>query len=247
MKTSYEPQAPAFILIQIRKINQQIETAAKLKMNNTVSRKFAQRRFLENQLLSMVGEKEFNELLKEEKQLQSFAKSCGLNFYGIKKEEESVNMKEIIKDRHIAQGDLVFINHITKPTKTGWWRKLRIGEAKNNVVMYVLEKPMHKDYNFETELINCHTENGLCVMAPKTLTEGIDGYKPKYEILAYVRGYDAVNLVKENYDLGSKIFTCLFEDEQNVIVTKKFLELRKHYAAKEERCSEMESLAKLLK
>lgn len=128
-----------------------------------------------------------------------------------------------IKEKDIAIGDLVFIYHHEKPTKSGWWRKVLY---KNEDIYYALEKPLHKDFNFDIESKICHIEKGLCVMVQDTLSFGIDR-KNEYEVMAIVKGLDSILLTNNNYDI-----TMINTDEtknQDIIITARFIELQKWY------------------
>lgn len=128
-----------------------------------------------------------------------------------------------IKEEDISIGDLVFIFHHEKPTKSGWWRKIIY---KNNDIYYALEKPLHKDFNFEIESKKCHTEKGLCVMTKNTLDFGINK-KDEYEIMVIVKGLDSILLIQNNYDIS--MINTDSNVNKDVIVTSNFIELQKLY------------------
>jgi hypothetical protein len=155
-------------------------------------------------------------------------------------------IKDNIRESSIAQGDLVFIYHKTKPSKTGWWRKIREGSTDNKTIYYILEKPMHKDFDIKYEIETTHTENGFCVMTDKTLKEG-EHYK--YEILADIRGSHNILLSSNGYKLNDNMFlqkSIIPEDKDNVIVTNKFIELIKLYKPQKKKISEIENLVENL-
>ena len=145
-------------------------------------------------------------------------------------------IKDEIRESKVNQGDLVFIYHKTKPYKTGWWRKIREGSTKNDLIYYILEKPMHKDFNIENEINSAsHTELGLCVMKNSTIrycaANGID----KYEIMADIKGVHSVFLSTRGYHLADVLYKSNYdidEDKDNVIITKRFKKLIDLYLPK---------------
>jgi hypothetical protein len=99
-----------------------------------------------------------------------------------------------IEPGEIHQGDLAFIVHKTKPTKTGWWRKVRmknvVGEKNTNIaVEYVLEKAMHKNFRPE-DFENSRQEDGIFIMGNGSLCS--DQYSDNYEILFQAKGVASV-------------------------------------------------------
>lgn len=130
-------------------------------------------------------------------------------------------MLERIKEKSIAQGDLVLIINNVRPKKSGFWRKIREGKSGDKNIYYILEKPLHKNFNIEDEeLKKTHIENGLFVM--KSSTVSFDSCK--YNILLDIRGTDAVDLVINNYDLNS-----INLKSHNVEYTSDFVEFMKFY------------------
>lgn len=141
-----------------------------------------------------------------------------------------------IKDSAISQGDLVLIIHNTKPLKSGFWRKLREGDAGNNTIFYVLEKPLHKNFDMKaSELSSSRTEKGFFVMKDTTVK---NDYDKKYNIIADVRGTDAMKLVMDDYDLNS-----IDLDSKNVKITDDFMKFMEIYNAANKKVSTLESVA----
>lgn len=119
-------------------------------------------------------------------------------------------------------GDLVFIVNTKHPTKSGWWRKLKI----NSTTYYVLEKSVHKDFNIEdTSLQTTHRIDEYFVMKPTTVRM----YKDKYLLLVDVGGIQSIELVKNGYD-----FDSMDLKSDDVIYTKEFEEFMKYYQASKE-------------
>jgi hypothetical protein len=103
-----------------------------------------------------------------------------------------------ITEGKVAQGDLVFILHNTKPEKSGWWRKVRQGETDDKTVLYVLEKPIHKDFDLSLPSIKrTHIESGFCVMNTNTVKCGIED--DKYTILIDSRGIAQAFITANDY------------------------------------------------
>ena len=126
-----------------------------------------------------------------------------------------------IRESAIAQGDLVLIINNERPTKSGFWRKMREGETADNKVYYILEKPIHKDFDTnDKDLKHTHKENGLFVMKGTTMRYDAN----KYNILADIRGTDVVKLVQDNYSLDS-----IDINSSNVKYTKDFIEFLEIY------------------
>lgn len=154
-------------------------------------------------------------------------------------------VKDIIKECKIAQGDLVFIYHKTKPFKTGWWRKIREGSTENRMIYYILEKPMHKDFNIEKASVKSHVEKGLCIMSPMSVTNG--AVMDKYEILADIRGIDSVYLSSRGYQLCDVLNESnrrIDEEKDNIVITKRFKELLELYKPQKNQMSDIETLVK---
>ena len=152
-------------------------------------------------------------------------------------------IKDCIRETKVAQGDLVFIYHKTKPYKTGWWRKIRSGSGEDKIIYYILEKPMHKNFNMAKASVQSHVEKELCLMTDKTLKNGIE--HDKYEILADVRGVQSVSLSTRGYQLKDRLFTSkihVAEDKENIFVTKRFEELIELYGRKKEQLSDIKIL-----
>lgn len=98
----------------------------------------------------------------------------------------------------IAQGDLILMLHNEKPCKSGWWRKVRQGETGNNSVLYILEKPLHKDFSLNhPDVRNSRVEFDFCAIKSTTLREGIDG--GKYTVMMDVRGFAQAFVMKHDY------------------------------------------------
>lgn len=152
-------------------------------------------------------------------------------------------IKDEIRESKVNQGDLVFIYHKTKPYKTGWWRKIREGSTKNDLIYYILEKPMHKDFNIENEINSVsHTELGLCVMKSSTIR-----YCAKYEIMADIKGVNSVFLTTRGYHLADVLYKSSYnidEIKDNVIITERFKKLLDLYIPK--KVSDIELLSKEL-
>lgn len=155
-------------------------------------------------------------------------------------------IKNEIREVNVAQGDLVFIYHKEKPYKTGWWRKVREGSSKNNLIYYVLEKPMHKDFDNTADL-QAHKELNLYVMKDSTI-KWCEKYKPnKYEIMADIRGIHNVFVSTRGYRLVDVLYYAsnnITEDKNNVIITKRFKKLIELYTPN--KISDIEILSKQL-
>lgn len=127
-----------------------------------------------------------------------------------------------IRESDVNQGDLVFIRHIQKSYKTGWYRKVRTqdvikGETSYNKVCYVLEIPVHKDFNANSD-DGSRREQDTYLMMDSSVREygvGENTYvktdfrrTAKYEILACLKGVSSVTvpcrLIKQNYSLPFK-------------------------------------------
>lgn len=136
-----------------------------------------------------------------------------------------------IKVSDIHQGDLVFIRHLDKPYKTGWWRKVRCadidkGYSNYGKVCYVLEIPVHKAFHLHTNdgsrqeldtyLMKEETVRGLNKADIKA--NGPKYGPAKYEILACVKG---VLSVKAGALLTKKDSSLLrlsdFEDNRSLV------------------------------
>ena len=136
-------------------------------------------------------------------------------------------IKDEIREVNVAQGDLVFIFHKEKPYKTGWWRKVREGSSKNNLIYYVLEKPMHKDFDTTTDL-QAHKELNLYVMRDSTIKWYEKHKSNKYEIMADIRGVHNVFLSTRGCRLVDILYYASYEvdeDKDDVIITKRFKKL----------------------
>lgn len=157
-------------------------------------------------------------------------------------------IKDEIRESKVAQGDLVFIYHKIKPYKTGQWRKIREGSTKNNVLYYILEKPMHKNFNINAEINSAsHTELGLCVMKSSTIRYCEVNNIDKYEIMADIRGVHSVFITKRGYHLANVLYNSSYEmneDQDDVIITKRFKKLIDIYLPTKE--SDIQRLAKQL-
>lgn len=116
------------------------------------------------------------------------------------------NAVNFIEESYIPQGSLCLILNEARPTKSGWWRKVKESECKskygNVETLYVLEKPIHKDFDSEDPLIaKTHKEQGLFVMNKTSLKNGLkDG---KYRMLCCIWGTDSVLLSASKYSLGA--------------------------------------------
>lgn len=157
-------------------------------------------------------------------------------------------IKDEIRESKVAQGDLVFIHHKIKPYKTGWWRKIREGSTKNNVLYYILEKPMHKNFDINIEISSAsHTELGLCVMKSSTIRYCESNNIDKYEIMADIRGVHSVFITNRGYHLIDVLHKSSYnvdEDKDNVIITKRFKKLIELYTPN--KTSDIEILSKQL-
>ena len=141
-------------------------------------------------------------------------------------------VKDFLEENYISRGSLVFIYHREKPEKTGWWRKLvnrDVKENLNNEVVYVLEKPLHKDFNLGKELINkSRIENNTCVMKSTTVAYSQKNNKGTYELLCEVSGSETYSLIKSDYSL--KWFDeDKFFNNNNIKYTERFEELVNYY------------------
>ena len=147
-----------------------------------------------------------------------------------------------IKETTIAQGDLVLIINNERPKKSGFWRKIREGKSDDKIIYYILEKPLHKDFDIDDEeLSHTHKEKGCFVMKDYTLkNESYEKFNTgyKYNILADIRGVDAVKLVMSDYKL-SEIDT----ESKNVRFTSDFVELMKYYNPSKTRVNQLEEIA----
>lgn len=122
-------------------------------------------------------------------------------------------------------GDLVFIVNTKHPTKSGWWRKLKINSTKSETY-YVLEKSIHKDFDTEdTSLQITHKIDGYFVMKPNTIRTN----KNKYLLLVDVGGIQNIELVKNEYD-----FDLIDLKSDDVVYTKEFEDFMKYYQASKE-------------
>lgn len=139
-----------------------------------------------------------------------------------------VNYTDEITERYINQGDLIFLLHKEKPTKNGWWRKVNDGK---NEVIYVLEKPMHKDFSLNRkEIKNSRIECNTCVMRDTTLKFGQN--QGKFEVLISAGGLAQYFIMKNNYliDLNDDMFEELLT--YTIDITDRGEELLKLYSKK---------------
>lgn len=136
-------------------------------------------------------------------------------------------MLSIIEEKKIALGSLVLIIHGEHLTKSGFWRKIK--DNKMDSYYYILEKPIHRNYDIDDKsLEHTHKEDGLFVVKANTVAfEQSNGNPLKYRILTSVRGTDAVNLVRNNYD-----FTTIDIKSPNVEYTSDFIEFLNLYDLK---------------
>ena len=127
-----------------------------------------------------------------------------------------------ICEENVTQGDLVFIIHKEKPIKSGWWRKVRGGKPSNKNTIYILEKPIHKDFNLSHEdVINSRVEHGMCIMKQNSLSYGINVLK-KFEILIDAKGVSQVFILQNNYltDSNKEILNILLtEFDDDILIT----------------------------
>ena len=132
-----------------------------------------------------------------------------------------MKVNKICED-NVAQGDLVFILHKEKLVKSGWWRKVRCGKTSNKNVIYILEKPTHKDFNLSHEDVrNSRVEHGMCVMKQNSLSYGINVIK-KFNILINAKGIAQAFILQNNYliDSDKEIFnTLLTEFDDDILIT----------------------------
>lgn len=126
--------------------------------------------------------------------------------------------QQIIKENEVNIGDLVFIHHISKPHKSGWWRKVVI-EDKTDTYRYVLEKPVCEDYYKNEEDVNT-TVMGTDIPSMLSVTlelgsnlyynskgdlhlEKRPKYKPSYyDILILAKGEMSSAVSHWNYNLN---------------------------------------------
>ena len=133
-----------------------------------------------------------------------------------------------IYEENVSLGDLVFIIHKEKPVKNGWWRKVRYGKTSNKNIIYILEKPIHKDFNLShKDIINSRVEHGMCIMKQNSLSYGINVLK-KFEILINTKGIAQAFILQNNYlvDSNKEILNILlteFEDDILIINNEKML------------------------
>lgn len=130
---------------------------------------------------------------------------------------------DYIREKHIHQGNLIFMVHRDHLTKSGWWRKVY---DNPNGVYYILEKPVHKDYDIDDEsLKETHKKDNFFIIKANTINyEQNRGDKNKYQILVSVSGTEVVDLVLHNYDINN-----LDMLSTNVTFVPKFEEFLKYY------------------
>ncbi len=139
-----------------------------------------------------------------------------------------------IKECDVNQGDLVFIRHIQKSYKTGWYRKVRTqdvikGETSYNKVCYVLEIPVHKDFNANSNDGSRREQDTYLMMDSSVREYGAGDSKyaktdfrriDKYEILACLKGISSVilpgKLIKQNCSLPFKDWIA---DSRSIVTT----------------------------
>ena len=116
-----------------------------------------------------------------------------------------MNYVDQIKEGKVAQGDLTLIFHTKKPVKTGWYRKVRCGESEDNNIVYILEKPLHKDFSLNhKDIKSTRIEHGMCMMKASTVRDGWNGECP-YEILIDARGIAQGYIVANNYLIDANV------------------------------------------
>ncbi|EGT3606841.1 hypothetical protein FKF97_10590 [Clostridium perfringens] len=143
-----------------------------------------------------------------------------------------------ISERRVHLGDLILMVHKEHPTKSGWWRKMKDHKLKE--VYYILERPIHGDYNINDEkLKETHQENDCFVIKANTISyEERFGDREKYNIILNIKGTDAINLVNHNYN-----FNFVEINSENVNYTKDFIEFLKYYNRRFKKESVLEHIA----
>ena len=116
------------------------------------------------------------------------------------------NAKDCIRITNIPQGALVLILNKERPTKSGWWRKVRekvyTGKYSNCETLFVLEKPVHKDFEpDDPNLSETHKEDGFFVMTTTTLKDGVA--TGKYSILCCLCGTTSVRFALNSFNMGA--------------------------------------------
>lgn len=128
-----------------------------------------------------------------------------------------------IEEQYIHQGDLVFLVNTEKPLKTGFYRKVR-DYSSTEEVCYILEKPLHKNFNAEDEtLVSSRKEKGIFIMRAKTVRND-KYYNNNYVLLAVIRGVDTILLMQNNYDL-----TKIDAESKNTCVDSLFINFVQEY------------------
>ncbi|HBJ1650864.1 TPA: hypothetical protein LA460_000082 [Clostridium botulinum] len=135
-------------------------------------------------------------------------------------------MEYKIEESEVHQGDLILLIHKEKPVKSGWWRKVRL---KKKEIVYVLEKPIHKDFSLRhKDIMESRIENGYCVMKSNTLSYG-QNILNKFIIFAKAGALSQQYIMNNNYLLGEskKNFDELsnFDDFTTSTDGDKFFEL----------------------
>ncbi len=144
----------------------------------------------------------------------------------------------------IPFGSLVFIRHIEKPYKTGWWLKTKNYNNEDECKkfgIYVLVKPV-TDFERVSDKSRC--EHGKFIMKGSTLQNNYL-YNYKYEIMATIVGVESVIFQEDNYKLTSRIFWAkAYSDSDNIKVTDEFIELLKYINEKNNRNNDLYELSK---
>ena len=132
-----------------------------------------------------------------------------------------MEVNKICED-NISLGDLVFILHKEKPVKNGWWRKVRCGKLNNRNIIYILEKPIHKDFSLShKDVRDSRIEHGMCIMKQNSLSYGINVIK-KFDILINAKGVAQSFVSQNNYLMDSNkemINSILTEFDNDFLIT----------------------------
>ncbi|WP_252251215.1 hypothetical protein [Clostridium sp. VAP52] len=144
--------------------------------------------------------------------------------------------KDRIEEKNIWQGNLIFLIHKEKPTKTGWWRKIR---TEDKEIIYLLEQPMHKDFNLDNEEIKdsrIDRRIKTCVMKDSTLRYG-QVKLDKFDVLASAGAISQMFIIQNNYmkNCNENNFEALMS-MGDIMVTEGFEELFRMYIDRNNNC-----------
>jgi hypothetical protein len=142
-----------------------------------------------------------------------------------------MDYSEYIGERFINQGNLAFIIHNQKPVKSGWWRKVRNSKAE---VIYILEKPFHKDFSLEhIDIKESRIEHGACVMKTNTLSYG-QNVENKFNVLASASGLAQYIIMKNNYLQNVELSVWNELMKESITITNDFEKLFKMHFNKKQ-------------